>query len=70
MAGTELQKHLAQQPVHLGVVRLLTRATTLSILASPPGSKNRVMTRRISLVKTTGRRRTFNGLRRPLRLTA
>ena len=44
-----------------------TRSTTLRIRASPPGSKNRVMTRRISLVKVTGSRRTFNAARPPLR---
>ena len=50
-------------------LRPRTRSMTLRILASPPGSKKRVMTRRMSLVKVTGRRRTFREPRRPFRLT-
>jgi hypothetical protein len=70
VAGTELQQHLVQQSVDLPALRLLTRSTILRIRASPPGSKNRVMTRRISLVKTTGKRRTFKEPRRALGLMA
>src|SRR5271157_4406577 len=47
-------------------LRARTRSRTWRIRASPPGSKKRVMTRRISLVKVTGRRRTFKEFRPPL----
>ena len=56
VAGTELRNTSSSSRSTCPPLRPLMRSTTVRIRASPPGSKKRVITRRISLVKVTGKR--------------
>ena len=61
MASTEPRITSSSKRSTCPPLRPMMRSTTLPIRASPPGSKKRVITRRISLARVTGRRSTLRG---------